>query len=72
MTPACTGPTRDLVDLLALDAVEVGDSREERGHGVAGGRRVEARQRRREPHRLEPRVPGRHDGELLGDLALEK
>ncbi len=60
-----------LVDLLALDPVEVGDAGQDR---VAGGPRpgVVARPVGGVvPDRLEPGVPLRDDAPLLGDLALE-
>ena len=63
---------RDLVDLLALDAVEVGDA-DDRGLARLPAPGVVARAVRGvEADRLEPGMPLGTDAVLLGDLPLEE
>ena len=63
---------RDLVDLLALDAEEVGDADDRRFARLAGPTRRARTVRGVEPDRLEPGMSLGTDPVLLGDLPLEE
>ncbi len=69
------GPDRDLVDLMALDAEEIGSGRRDGGLDDLGSRPRPGVVSRAigpvEPDRLEPGVPARDQPPLLGDLPLE-